>query len=477
MNFKQALIYNKVHLFVLNKITKPFFMLRKLILGTIVASLVGTVGMAQTPKKTLPSGIKMQILKRNPTARRMKVKEFLSFHFIMTAPDGQVIGNTFESNKPIENIPVQPPKYKGDINEAFLLVAEGDSLLIESPVDTVAKYSKAKMPPFAKPGSYITYRMKILKIRNQTEVLASEKQKTAARLAKEKVIIDKYIKSHQLKNVQVTGSGLHYVIHQPGAGNKPKTGETVKVNYTGKLDNDKVFDTNIEEMAKVHGMYNPNRPYRPIEFPLGKKRVISGWDEGLALLRPGAKATLIVPSFLAYGPRGAGNDIPPNAVLVFDVELVGVKQPFDPAKQKLKDQTTISQYLANKRITNAKSTPSGLHYKITKQGTGPQAVAGKTVVVHYTGKLLNGKVFDTSFESVARQSGKYRPGRQYKPYQFSLGKGQAIKGWDEGIALLKVGTKATLYIPSHLAYGPRGAGNDIPPNSVLVFDVELLEVK
>ncbi|OJJ15940.1 hypothetical protein BKI52_36280 [marine bacterium AO1-C] len=280
-----------------------------------------------------------------------------------------------------------------------------------------------------------------------------------------------------MTNVQVTGSGLHYVIHQPGTGNKPKPGETVKVNYTGKLSNDKVFDTSLEGVAKVHGLFNPGRPYRPIEFPLGRRRVISGWDEGLALLRPGAKATLIVPSFLAYGPQGAGKDIPPNAVLVFDVELVGVKKPFDPAKQKLKDQTTIAQYLANKRITNAKKTASGLHYVIKKQGTGPQAMAGKTVIVHYTGKLLNGKVFDTSFESVARQFGKYRPGRQYKPYQFPLGKGRVIKGWDEGIALLKMGTKATLYIPSDLAYGRRGAGKDIPPNSVLIFDVELLEVK
>ncbi len=452
-------------------------MLRGMILGTILTGLMGTVGMAQTTKKTLPSGIKLQIIKRNPTARKMKAKDFLSFHFIMTAPDGKVIGNTFKSDKPIENIPVDVPKYKGDINEAFLMVAEGDSILIESPVDTVAKYSKAKMPPFAKPGTYITYRMKILKIRNQAELMAREKQKTAARLAKEKVVIDKYIASHQLKNVQVTGSGLHYVIHQPGIGNRPTPGQTVKVNYTGKLTNEKVFDTSLEEVAKVRGIFNPNRPYKPIEFAIGKGRVISGWDEGIALLRPGAKATLIIPSFLGYGPRGAGNDIPPNAVLVFEVELVGIKQPFDPARQKLKDQTTITQYLTNKRITNAQKTPSGLHYVINKQGKGPQAQAGKTVIVHYTGKLLNGKVFDTSLEAIARQAGKHRPGRQYKPFEFVLGKGRVIKGWDEAIALLKVGSKATLYIPSDLAYGKRGAGRDIPPNSVLVFEVELLDVK
>lgn len=452
-------------------------MLKKLMLGLVLSGILGFAGFAQAPKRTLPSGIKMQILKRNPNARRIKLNDFLSFHFVMIAPDGKVLGNSIKEKQPVINLPIKAPKYKGDINEAFLLVAEGDSLLIESPVDTVAKYSKAKMPPFAKPGSYITYRMKILKILNQQELLAFEKKKTAAILAKEKVVIDKYIAEHQLTNVKSTGSGLHYVIHQPGKGAKPKPGQTVQVNYLGKLVSGKVFDTNIEKKAQIHGLFRPGAPYRPIEFPLGKRRVISGWDEGLALLSPGAKATFIVPSFLAYGAQGAGKVIPPNMVLVFEVELVGIKVPFDPNKQKIKDQTIISQYLANKRITKAKKTASGLHYVIKKQGTGPQAVAGKKVVVHYTGKLLNGKVFDTSFESVARQFGKYSPGRPYKPYEFVLGKGRVIQGWDEGIALLKVGTKATLVIPSHLGYGRRGAGGDIPPNAVLVFDVELLEVK
>ena len=109
-------------------------------------------------------------------------------------------------------------------------------------------------------------------------------------------------------------------------------------------------------------------------------------------------------------------------------------------------------------------TKSGLDYNETKAGEGAQAVAGKTVKVHYTGKFPDGKVFDSS---VSRG----------EPIEFVLGRGRVIKGWDEGIALMKVGGKAVLTIPPGLAYGERGAGGAIPPNATLVFEVELVSVK
>lgn len=109
-------------------------------------------------------------------------------------------------------------------------------------------------------------------------------------------------------------------------------------------------------------------------------------------------------------------------------------------------------------------TESGLRYQFIQKGSGKQAEAGKTVSVHYEGSLENGKVFDSSYP-------------RKKPIEFRLGQGQVIEGWDEGIALLQVGDKARFVIPSDLGYGPAGAGGVIPPNAILIFDVELMDVK
>jgi FKBP-type peptidyl-prolyl cis-trans isomerase len=108
-------------------------------------------------------------------------------------------------------------------------------------------------------------------------------------------------------------------------------------------------------------------------------------------------------------------------------------------------------------------TSSGLRYKITDKGNGNSAVIGKNVKVHYKGQLIDGTVFDSSF-------------KRNEPIEFTLGIGQVIKGWDEGLALLSEGDKARFIIPSELAYGEAGAGGVIPPNANLIFDVELVSV-
>jgi FKBP-type peptidyl-prolyl cis-trans isomerase len=122
---------------------------------------------------------------------------------------------------------------------------------------------------------------------------------------------------------------------------------------------------------------------------------------------------------------------------------------------------TASQPKASKVVTTA----DGLKYEILKKGHGATAKAGHTVTVNYTGRLVDGTVFDSSLN----------PGRQ--PFEFNLGTHQVIQGWDEGVAGMKIGEKRKLTIPSALGYGAAGAGGVIPPNATLIFDVELLKVK
>lgn len=131
---------------------------------------------------------------------------------------------------------------------------------------------------------------------------------------------------------------------------------------------------------------------------------------------------------------------------------------------RLAEEKKQAEEALEKLAAGFQKTESGLRYQIIQKGNGKQAEKGKTVSVHYQGALDNGQVFDSSY-------------KRKQPIDFTLGVGQVIEGWDEGISLLKVGDKARFVIPSYLGYGARGAGGVIPPNATLVFDVELMDVK
>lgn len=146
-----------------------------------------------------------------------------------------------------------------------------------------------------------------------------------------------------------------------------------------------------------------------------------------------------------------------NAIEAF-VSLKGARL------KKLEALKAESEAKMEQLAAGFEKTESGLRYQFIQKGDGKSAEKGKTVSVHYEGSLENGKVFDSSYP-------------RKKPIEFKLGIGQVIEGWDEGIALLKVGDKARFVIPSDLGYGPSGAGGVIPPNATLIFDVELMEVK
>ncbi len=138
---------------------------------------------------------------------------------------------------------------------------------------------------------------------------------------------------------------------------------------------------------------------------------------------------------------------------------------FEGSREKREAEEKAKQKeLLDKVAAGYNETESGLRYQILQKGNGKQASKGAMVSVHYKGQLLDGTVFDSSY-------------KRKQPIDFAVGVGQVIKGWDEGILLLKVGDKARFVIPSNLAYGSQGAGGVIPPDATLIFDVELMDVK
>lgn len=148
----------------------------------------------------------------------------------------------------------------------------------------------------------------------------------------------------------------------------------------------------------------------------------------------------------------------------------------DAEAQKITDDQLIKDYLAEKNL-EAQKTESGLYYIIEEEGNGPKAKVGETVKVNYVGALLDGTLFDTSNEELAKANDKYNEQRDYAPIEIPVGQGNVIPGWDEGLLLLKEGTKAKFIIPSGLAYGPQQLSAEIVANSILVFDIELVEVQ
>ena len=146
----------------------------------------------------------------------------------------------------------------------------------------------------------------------------------------------------------------------------------------------------------------------------------------------------------------------------FNAETVFSEKQEDYKKQE-SEKKKIQESEIAALIAKGTTTESGLTIIIEKEGKGDKPESGQTVSVHYAGYLTNGQKFDSSFD-------------RNDPIQFPVGKGRVIKGWDEGIMLLNVGTQAKLIIPSELGYGRNGAGGVIPPNATLIFDVELLEI-
>lgn len=275
-------------------------------------------------------GMLYNIVEHSSSATPIKEGDFVSLQGVIKTEGDSLLSSTYDMGRP-SALMMPKPNYKGDLPTGLLLLAEGDSAIIKTNIDTMLKKSPGQQrPPFK--GQYIVYYIKVEKVIAKGKLTESEFQEkiktyfkgiTDKTKAEEPVKMKKFIDDSKL-NFTKTASGLNYLITKPGSGANLAAGDTVVINYIGKFTNGKVFDTNIKEEAmKDKKLYQPMNPYKPAHIAVGVHQVIAGWDEGLLLLNKGAKATFVIPSSLGYGEQGGG-PIPPFSPLVFDVEVVDI---------------------------------------------------------------------------------------------------------------------------------------------------------
>ncbi|RYD92797.1 MAG: peptidylprolyl isomerase [Sphingobacteriales bacterium] len=325
----------------------------KKLLYTMVFGVTAINASAQFKKAD--KGVEYQIISNNP-GRKLALNDVITFEAVQKTAKDSILFSTYKQGQPVKT-QIRQSNSPADLMNIFQLMSVNDSACVKVSVDSIFKGHEEQMPPIFEKGSNVVFNVKILKAQTLDEAMA-ERNAGMAKLKAEgeklKVaeagLLAKYIAENKLAP-KTTASGLKYIVKTAGTKAKPLAGDTVYVNYTGRTLDGKVFDSSIEADAKAGGVYNEGRPYGPISFALGTGRVIPGWDEGLAILNEGSKATFLIPSNLGYGERGSGA-IPPYATLAFDLELVKVVRVPHTAAPKAttaKKKTAVKKRAATKK--------------------------------------------------------------------------------------------------------------------------------
>lgn len=400
------------------------------------------------------TGLYYKLYSVSKDTAKAKVGDYIALQMRYTTAKDSLLFDSKSAMGEAVRFQLPPSDFPGDIYEGIRMMAPGDSAVFIVNADSLFKktFRQAQRPPFIDSNSVIKFYITL----ESSDSKASLEQK-------EKDALAKYLQTNNI-TVQPLPSGLYFIETAAGTGSKIDTGMMVKMNFTlTTVDGKKIFSTLDRG--------------EPLRMEYGKAFDTPGFDEGIGLMKKGGKANFIVPSAIAFGAQGRGAMIPPYTTLFYNVEIVDIqtkaqvekekaeaKKAADAKKATAKVEETAkrNKYLKDKGI-NVQPTADGLYYVEKVKGTGAKAMPGKKVSVHYTGTLLDGTKFDSSRD-------------RNQPFEFTLGQGQVIRGWDEGIAMMNVGGKAILVIPSTIAYGEADKGT-IPPYSTLVFEVELLDVK
>ncbi|HTJ49525.1 MAG TPA: FKBP-type peptidyl-prolyl cis-trans isomerase [Cyclobacteriaceae bacterium] len=282
-------------------------------------------------------------------------------------------------------------------------------------------------------------------------------------------------------NVKKTPNGMEFSIAKAGDGVLAKTDEVLVFEYQMKDSKDSVW-------ADTHKI---GFPAAVLIADTSALKTENGMVQMFRQLSKGDSVIVNMP-IKKFFKDIVGSGLPPKMDSTLSISyLISVteitnREKYMAKQQELmqkkqteqltKDVEAIDKFLAEKAI-KADTTSSGLRYVITQPGTGANATPGQSVKVHYAGYLLDGNYFDTSIKAVAQEKGLYDARREpYAPFDVVIERSNVIRGWHEALKLMNKGSKATFYIPSTLGYGSQRAGEKIAENSILVFDIEMVDI-
>jgi FKBP-type peptidyl-prolyl cis-trans isomerase FkpA len=273
--------------------------------------------------------------------------------------------------------------------------------------------------------------------------------------------------------MDTTLSGLPYKIYTDNSGRRIGLNDVVTVNFIQKKENGDVLIKTFESGA-------------PVKIQIKESRQVTDLMDFFILLTEKDSALVKIPSdsiFVNYETSRPA-DLGKGSWLLLYVKIERV-QTYEEVMsealksiegQRSKERQLLAAYLSQNKL-NPSFTASGLGYIVLRKSHKTKPSIGDTVFINYTARDLSNKVIDTSIEEEAKKAGIVHPGSIYGPISFVLGKGEVIRGWDEGVLLMHEGAKMKLFIPSKLAFDWEGSGEDIEPFTTLVIDIELMKIK
>lgn len=362
--------------------------------------------------------------------------------------------------EPFEMI-VEEPSFEGDIMSALLSMHLDDHASVIFPIDSMFVSIGEELPLFIEAGT-ITEMEITLKEIVRKDVLDEEiRQENIMRKQNEESLLAQYYNNG---NYTSTADSLIILDINKGKGRFAKAGDIMKVYFTfSTLEGDTLFD------------FSTGKPY---ELVFGDMALGQGFYEGLGLVAKGGEAEFIIPSTLAWGADGFQGVILPYTPFRFDLRVVDImtsdeyeeeqsiikeKEEKENAKRLQEEPNRIAKYLKDKNI-KTEPKESGLYYIETQLGTGESVKNGDMVVVHYTIYNLDGSLIESSYD-------------YNQPIPFVYGENQMISGIEEAVGYMKVGGKARIIVPSRLGFGDIKIDENLPANSTLVIDLELVDLQ